>query len=156
MSISFFSPSDPLTIASALRKIEELRGKSLISVGKWTPVQIISHCTQSVRYSMSFSGYPDSRPEIFQKTLGKLIFSVFARKKFMKHPLDDPIPGAPFLQVNRTIEEVLGELKQAYRDFDNYTGPLAPHFTYGVLTKEEYQLAHVMHLNNHLENIKVY
>lgn len=30
---------------------------------------------------------------------------------------------------------------------------LAPHFAYGPLTKQQYEMAHVMHFNNHLKEI---
>ncbi len=141
-----------MTIASALAKINELSSRPLHSVGAWTPYQILTHCAQSVEYSMS--GYPEQKPEIFQKTIGKLGFSLFSLKGRMIHPLDEPIPGAPPLEDDNNITEALVRLKTAYLDFEQYTGALAPHFTYGALTKEEYILAHVMHLNNHLQEFR--
>ena len=153
MCIKWKQTSDQLTISVALQQIEELTDQSLTSVGQWTPYQILTHCAQSVEYSMS--GYPQQQPEIWQKTVGKVAFSFFSAKGRMKHPLDEPIPGAPTLENSNQIETALIRLKQAYRDFERYTRPLAPHFTYGSLNKQEYTLVHVMHLNNHLEEIQV-
>ncbi len=152
MSIPFDDPHDKLTIASALETIEKLENQSLKTVGKWTPYQVFIHCAQSVEYSMS--GYPEEQPEIFQNTIGKLIFSIFSFVGRMIHPLDEPIPGAPILQDRNDIQSALERLKKAYIDFEQYTKPLAPHFTYGALTKAEYTLAHVMHLNNHLDEFR--
>lgn len=153
MSIKFNDRLKNLTISSALKQIEELRDRSLHSIGAWSPYQIFTHCAQSVECSIL--GYPKQQPEIFQKTIGKLVFSIFSATRRMMHPLDEVIPGAPPLEDKSNIEEALNRLQKAYKDFEAYTGPLAPHFTYGVLTKEEYTLAHVMHLNNHLEEIQV-
>ena len=37
---------------------------------------------------------------------------------------------------------------------NNIKGRLAPHFAYGELTKEQYRVAHILHVYNHLEEIK--
>ena len=150
--LGFKGQMNKITIATALNRIEELSNHSLQSTGAWTPYQIFTHCAQSVECSRL--GYPKQRPEIFQKTIGKLAFSLFAATGRMIHPLDEPLPGAPPLEKKDNLEEALARLKKAYTDFEQYEGPLAPHFTYGVLTKEEYTLAHVMHLNNHLEEVQ--
>jgi hypothetical protein len=39
--------------------------------------------------------------------------------------------------------------------FLKWTGPLRPHFAYGELAKPEYELAHAMHLANHLSAFRV-
>lgn len=153
MCIKWKPTSDKLTISVALQQIEKLRGQSLTSVGQWTPYQILTHCAQSVEYSMS--SYPQQQPKILQKTVGKIAFSLFSTKGRMIHPLDEPIPGAPRLEIGNDIDAALIRLRKAYTDFEQYTGPLAPHFTYGALTKEEYTIAHVMHLNNHLEEVQI-
>ena len=143
-----------LTISSALEKIETLSNQSLHSTGAWQPYAILTHCAQSVECSML--GYPIQQPEIYKETVGKLAFTIFSTLGYMKHPLDEPIPGAPELENNGRLEQSLARLKKAYIDFEKYAGPLTPHFTYGTLSKEDYTCAHVMHLNNHLEEIKEY
>ncbi|MEM9265199.1 MAG: DUF1569 domain-containing protein [Cyanobacteria bacterium P01_F01_bin.13] len=143
-----------LTVSSALEKIELLSHQSLSSTGAWQPYAILTHCAQSVECSML--GYPIQQHELYKATIGKLAFSIFSTIGYMKHPLDEPIPGAPELDANGRLEKVLERLKNAYINFEQYTGPLAPHFTYGELSKEDYTRAHVMHLNNHLEEIREY
>ena len=71
----------------------------------------------------------------------------------MTHDLSDPIPGAPSLTSSMDVAIALNRLKKSLIDFDNYLGPIAPHFAYGELTKKEFELAHVMHLYNHLQEI---
>ena len=153
MCINLKQPSDRLTIAAALKQIDDLTHKSLTSTGAFTPYQMFIHCAQSVEYSMS--GYPQPRPEIFQKTIGKVAFSLFSAKGEMTHPLDEPIPGAPPLETGNDIDAALLRLRKAYTDFERYNGVLFPHFTYGELSKEEYTIAHVMHINNHLKELEI-
>ncbi|NEQ54023.1 MAG: DUF1569 domain-containing protein [Leptolyngbya sp. SIO3F4] len=141
-----------LTIPSALEKIELLSSQSLTSTGVWKPYAILTHCAQSVECSML--GYPIQQSEFYKATIGKLAFSLFSTLGFMKHPLDEPIPGAPELEDSGSLDKAFARLKKAYSDFEEYTGPLAPHFTYGELSKDEYIRAHVMHLNDHLEEIQ--
>ncbi|MEM1255571.1 MAG: DUF1569 domain-containing protein [Cyanobacteria bacterium P01_H01_bin.21] len=143
-----------LTISSALETIDKLSVQTLHSNGVWKPYAILTHCAQSVECSIL--GYPMQQPEIYKATVGKLAFSIFSTLGSMKHPLDEPIPGAPELDNAGNFENALARLRKAYIDFANYSGPLAPHFTYGSLTKEDYARAHVMHLNNHLEEIEEY
>ena len=134
---------DQLTIDFALKKLDVLSHKNLINLGEWNSYQIFTHCAQSVEYSMS--QFPLHKSSFFKNTIGKLAFSIFSSKGKMTHDLSDPIPGAPSLTLNR--------LKKSLIDFDNYLGPIAPHFAYGELTKKEFEMAHVMHLYNHLQEI---
>jgi len=142
-----------LTIDSSLKKLAFLSDKNLIGTGKWDPVVVFNHCAQSVEYSMS--QFPEHKSSLFKNTVGKLAFSVFTAKGKMTHGLSEPIPGAPLIKTNKNIEQALARLKQSLIAFDKYQGSFAPHFAYGELTKREYELAHIMHLNNHLNEIKV-
>jgi hypothetical protein len=143
---------EPLTIAFALKILDSLFNENITNLGEWDPSQIFTHCAQSVEYSMSI--FPKHKSTMFKQTLGKLAFSVFSSKKKMTHALNEPIPGAPILKKNVDVLTALNRLKKSLTDFDNYQGTLAPHFAYGELTKDEYEAAHVMHLYNHLQEIK--
>lgn len=143
-----------LTISSTLEKLDLLGDQlPLRSTGTWKPYAILTHCAQSVECSML--GYPILQHEIYQATVGKLAFTLFSTLGYMKHPLDQPIPGAPELEDYGNLAQALARLKKAYIEFEQYTGPLAPHFTYGDLSKADYTRAHVMHVNNHLEEMPV-
>jgi len=143
---------DELTIDLALKKLETLSDKKLIHLGQWNPYQIFTHCAQSVEYSMS--KFPEHKSEFFKGTLGKLAFSFFSHKGEMTHGLNELIPGAPNFELTTQVDIAINRLKEALIAFDNYQGDTAPHFAYGELTKQQYEVAHVMHLYNHLEEIK--
>ncbi|AAZ24512.1 MULTISPECIES: DUF1569 domain-containing protein [Colwellia] len=141
-----------LKISSALNKLELLSDKNLVQTGKWELYKIFTHCAQSVEYSMS--KFPEHKSSFFKNTIGKLAFSLFSSKGKMTHSLSEPIPGSPLIDSTLDTTEALNHLKKSLTDFDNYKGELAPHFAYGELTKSDYEIAHVMHLYNHLQEVK--
>ena len=143
---------DSLTIDLALTKLDELSNESFLHLGEWDPYQIFTHCAQSIEFSMS--KFPEHQSNFFKNTIGKLAFSIFSSKGKMTHGLNKPIPSAPTLTKNLDSIIAINRLKKALIEFDSYQGTLAPHFAYGELTKHEYEKAHLMHLYNHLQEIK--
>jgi len=146
------SSKESLTVDFALKKLDELSNENFINIAEWDPYQIFTHCAQSVEFSMS--QFPEHKSSFFKSTVGKLAFSIFSSKGKMTHGLNEPIPSAPRLTKSLDSMIALNRLKKALIEFDNYQGTLAPHFAYGELTKGEYETAHVMHLYNHLQEIK--
>jgi hypothetical protein len=154
---------DKLTVSDAITLLESLKPLELRATGIWSVPQILNHCAQSVDYSLS--GYPRHKSALFKFTLGNAAFAAFAHAGKMSHSLSEPIPGAPSLTTmpltSEPVTEAKGisnelaidELIASLKRFSAYDGPLAAHFAYGVLTKAEYELAHLMHLNNHLSEI---
>ena len=140
-----------LKISTALTKLEQLSNKKLVHTGEWDINKIFMHCAQSIEYSMS--KFPEHKSNLFKNTIGTLAFSVFESRGKMTHGLSEPIPGSPLLKSNLDATASMNYLKNSLIDFEHYKGKLAPHFAYGVLTKQEYEIAHVMHLYNHLEEI---
>ena len=143
---------DYLTIDFALKKLDELSNENLLSLGEWDPYQIFTHCAQSVEFSMS--QFPEHKSNFFKNTVGALAFSIFSSKGRMIHGLNEPIPSAPKLTKNLDAMIAIHRLKKSLIEFNHYQGTLAPHFAYGELTKDEYEKAHLMHLYNHLQQIK--
>jgi hypothetical protein len=141
-----------LTVDSALRILDDFSDEYLVSIGEWNPSQIFTHCAQSVEFSIS--QFPEHKSEFFKGTVGHLAFLLFSSKGKMSHGLNEPIPGAPILTRNEDPIIALNRLKKSLIDFDKYQGDLAPHFAYGELTKDEYEKAHMMHLYNHLLEIR--
>lgn len=149
-----------LTIDAVLARIDALSKQSLTVTGAWSLNQVFDHCAQSVEYSMT--GFPEHKSAAFKNTLGKLAFAAFSVKGQMTHALDEAIPGAPMidaLEIN-TLESMLSineqafaRLKKSLYEFQRYQGELAPHFAYGALSKQDYELAHAMHFYNHLAEI---
>ena len=138
--------------AEAQKAVLELRFHARRHEGAWTVPQLLEHLAQSIEYSMS--GYPVPKPAWFQSTLGKTAFALFDARGKMNHDRDEPIPGAPALDVQPTLKHGVQRLLDAMDAFAAWTGPLKPHFAYGPLSKPEYQRAHLMHLAHHWERLQ--
>ena len=139
-----------LTIEQAKIDLQELYLLKLKATGGWNLSQIFNHLAQSIEYSMT--GYPEHKSDAFKNTLGHSAFSVFAYRGKMSHDLVEPIPGAPMLGAGDKLL-AFSRLLTALNDFENYTEHLQPHFAYGELNHQQYTRAHVMHINNHLEEV---
>jgi hypothetical protein len=68
----------------------------------------------------------------------------------MSHDLAEPIAGAPVLEPGADAVQASARLRTAILSFQQWTGPLQPHFAYGALDKKAYESAHAMHIANHL------
>lgn len=143
----------PATIAGMMTELNALDGKNLTSEGQWRPAEVFEHCAQSIELSMT--AYPEHKSDAFKSSIGALAFSLFAAKGSMKHSLKEAIPGAAPLSNKSEVSQSLARLKKALDDFMHYQGPLAEHFAYGELSKADYELAHVMHIADHMREIKV-
>jgi hypothetical protein len=133
----------------AMQELDSLRTamNKIDLTGNWTLHQHLLHCSQSVEFSMK--GFPEEKPALFQQTIGKLIFSQFENQGYMRHNRNEPIPKAPDLIANGDIQAAFDRLQKALVDFDNFKENLFPHFAYGILSKKEYEKAHIMHLADH-------
>ena len=142
----------PLTINSTLALLDSMSHSHVVTTGTWSLYQLLVHCAQSVEYSMS--GFPEHKSSFFKYTAGKLAFSAFSAKGKMTHPLDEKIPGAPTIIDAKDLSGAFARFKQSLVNFQAYDGQLKPHFAYGKLNKSQYEQAHVMHFNNHLQEIR--
>lgn len=143
----------PLDIDFALSNLNKLMKQNPKTTGEWNLYQVLTHCAQSVEYSIL--GYPEHKSDIFKNTVGKTAFSLFSSKRKMTHALDEAIPGAPKFSNEENVTYAFERFKKSLIDFKQYDGVLAPHFAYGQLTKQQYEMAHVMHFNNHLQEIEL-
>ena len=144
---------EPLDIDFTLSNLNKLMKQNPKTTGEWNLYQVFTHCAQSVEYSIL--GYPEHNSNIFKNTVGKTAFSLFSSKRKMIHALDEAIPGAPKFSDEDNITDAFERFKKSLIDFKKYDGVLAPHFAYGPLTKRQYEMAHVMHFNNHLQEIEL-
>lgn len=128
-------------------KVEQLQVE-----GTWNAGEVFSHCAQSI--DMSLQGFPEMKPAVFRGTIGKLAFFVFSSRKKMSHGLEEAIPGASELNSNK--KEGIARLIKSIDSFQKASETeLKPHFAYGDLSKEDYSLAHLMHVKNHLERFNL-
>lgn len=140
-----------LSLAALLKQLNDLDPSRLSSQGEWNPAQIFHHCAQSIDFSMR--GFPQHKSDIFKSSIGSMAFSVFVAQDRMHHQLNEPIPGAPVLSDKTDVGAALQSLKNSLQSFTDYSGKLAPHFAFGVLSKREYEIAHVLHVQNHFGEI---
>ena len=136
----------------AREAVLELRFKEPKLHSSWNLTQMLQHAAQSVEFSMT--GFPELRPAWFRATLGSAAFTFFNARGSMSHTLDEPIPGAPALDASQSLKLSVQRLLDAMDAFTAFQGALAPHFTYGTLTRDQYERAHLMHLANHWEQLK--
>lgn len=137
------------SFADAQRELDRLsKLPKLKSAAVWSWPQTLTHCAQSIEFSLT--GFPRPKSALFQSTAGAAAFKVFSWRGRMSHDLAEPIPGAPTLDTSTDTAAALARLQKAITDFQANTGPLRPHFAYGELSKPEYEQAHAMHIANHL------
>lgn len=142
------------SLAQAEQEVARLsQGQEWVSGSALNWAQTLIHCAQSIDYSMS--GYPQSNSRLFQATIGSAAFGVFSLRGRMSHDLDAPIPGAPAIEPTEDPVKALARLRDTITRFRKWTGPLKPHFAYGELDKSAYELAHAMHIANHLSVIDI-
>ncbi|MFC3093690.1 DUF1569 domain-containing protein [Alteromonas sediminis] len=144
--------STPLTIDGVLSQLDTLNFSTSINSGSWPLAKVLHHCAQSVELSMT--GYPSHQSDWFKQTIGATAFAVFSAKQRMYHSLDAPIPGAPLVPEDGNLTQALQRLAQALHAFKRFDGQLKPHFAYGKLSKLDYERAHSMHFNNHMEQFR--
>jgi hypothetical protein len=142
------------TLAAAEPELTRLaQAAALSSAAGWGWAQTLLHCAQSIEYSMT--GFPQAKPKLFQRTVGALALTVFSGRGRMSHDLAAPIPGAPAVPAGAEPALALVRLRRAMQEFEQWSGPLQPHFAYGALAKSAYAQAHAMHLADHLSAFEV-
>ena len=134
-------------LATARAAVLGLPAARLRNEGAWTLPQVLHHLAQSIEFSLS--GYPSPKSALFQRTAGAAAWALFEARGAMTHGLGEPIPGAPALPADATLDGGVQRLLAALDRFADHAGPLQPHFAYGVLDKAAYTRAHLMHLANH-------
>lgn len=137
----------PVTALDQLTGLLDSLDPNLRSDG-WTLPQALSHCAQSVEYSIS--GYPRLRSGLFRATIGPIVKRKFLRAGRMKHDLTAPVAGAPDLPTSLTFADSRDRLRAAVTAFRAHDGELAPHLAYGVCSRSEYETLHLLHLEDHL------
>lgn len=135
-----------------LDTLDDLAKAPLEMTGDWDAARTFSHLAQSVEFSMA--GYPEHKSPLFQNTAGKLAFKVFNARGAMSHGLNEPIPGE-MVDTSAETLTALDRLKTSLVAFKSYEAEMKPHFAYGALSKDDYAIAHILHINNHLEELKV-
>lgn len=133
----------------AFQGLERLDLSAIESTGDWGLGRMFSHLAQGVEFSMN--GYPVQKPKLFQATIGTLAFKVFSARGKMSHGLDEPIPGEVVSELSAS--DGLSRLWISLETFRDFDGFMQPHFAYGGLNKAQFGKAHLLHIENHLDEV---
>lgn len=117
----------------------------------WSLYKVLTHMAQSVEYSMT--GYPQMESSALMAAARVVFFNVFKPQGYMSHDLGAPVPGAPEIADDGPLEDAFLRYRNACSDFQNFTGALMPHFSYGDLSYEDWELAHAFHAADHYSSM---
>jgi hypothetical protein len=115
--------------------------------------QALLHCAQSIDYSLD--GFPQMKPTLLRRTVGRLVSWRFLSAGKMRHNLGAPVPGAPALPAMGDVEAAWERLLLAIDRFEQQAGPPREHFLFGRLSKDEFGRLHAMHLADHLSALAI-
>ena len=122
--------------------------ESLAALDKTAPVSglgaALAHCAQSIEYSLT--GFPTQRGWLVRKLIAPHLLRKFLRQGFMTHDVHAPIPLAPAISPELPFEEGVAKLRGAMERFRVHAGPLAPHFAFGDISRDDYERLRSMHL----------
>ncbi|MEY4882764.1 MAG: hypothetical protein RIS34_618 [Pseudomonadota bacterium] len=142
------------SLDDALRWLDRLEKATHVkSTTAWKMEAVFEHLAQSIE--MSLDGFPQPKSALFQNTVGAAAFAMFKWRGKMSHGLTDPIPGAPELVQSDNWKPGAQRLRDAITRFNGHTGPVKPHFAYGVVSRRDFALAHALHIANHQDEILV-
>lgn len=144
---------EELNFSKLLNTLDVMKISQVASSGSWDVPKILAHVAQSIE--LSIEGYPEHRSDLFKSTVGLAAFKTFARAGVMRHSLNESIPGADVLPQDLMINASLARLELSIARFKAYRGQLQPHFAYGALSKTEYEVAHVLHFMNHMQEVSI-
>ena len=142
--------NEDLSVGTMLKELQSIDINSLKFDSPWPVGHKLAHMAQSIEYSIS--GYPMHKSELFKSTVGRAAFNAFSSKGYMKHNVEEDIPGAPSVSDYAPRDGMI-RLITSLEDFNSHTSELAEHFAYGALTKDEYALAHVLHIKDHFTHL---
>ena len=117
----------------------------------WSLYKVLMHMAQSMEYSMT--GYPQMESSAMMAAARLVFFNVFKPQGYMSHDLGAPVPGAPDIEDDGPLEDALLRYRNACSDFQNFTGALMPHFSYGELDYDNWELAHAFHAADHYSSL---
>jgi len=141
-----------LSLDRLIGRLNALDVGSIETSGNWDVARTFNHLAQSIEFSMT--GFPVQKSALFQNTAGKLAYSVFQANGRMTHALDEEIPGEVIDLNNTNHSQARERLVRSLEQFAQFDQSLQPHFAYGELNKDQYAIAHALHVNNHLEEFR--
>jgi len=142
------------SVDEAIARLRQIASAPNIeTTGPWSLHQIMVHCRQSVEYSLD--GYPKLRPALLRRTVGGWVGQRFLRRARLGHRTDATIPGAPEVErIGDGRRAVTGLIAALERFIAADSSATKPHFIFGRLSKDEFERLHVLHIAEHLAEIR--
>lgn len=138
--------------ATSLQQMREILAaidvEKLSARGGWSVGRILTHCAQSIEYSLT--AYPKLKPWLVRVLIGPMVLARFRRQGRMSHDLEAPVPGSPEF-ADPDPKAAMARLIAAIDAFFRHPGEFADHLAYGALDREAYDGAHLLHIKNHFE-----
>lgn len=116
---------------------------------EWSLYKVLNHLAMTAEGALN--GFPENDAPAVQ-AVQKIGFNAFVAQGFMSHDLSAPVPG-PEIPDDGPLPEAFLRIRNAISDFQNYTGELYPHFAYGNLTYDEWELANAFHIADHFSSL---
>jgi hypothetical protein len=142
------APRHIATFEALLTECREVAGEAPRGFGA-----AMAHCAQSI--DCSIDGFPKPAAWVVRAVVGPMVLKKFLKQGFMRHDTAAPVPGVPPPSPELSNADGLAKLEAAIARFRAHTGPLAPHFAYGPVSKAAYEAVHAMHAANHLDALLV-
>jgi hypothetical protein len=118
------------------------------TLGRWTLAQICNHLAGALRCTVE--GFPAdlSVPWIVQQTAGRVAFRVILATGWIIEGFKLPAKYLPAAELDAAQEAAA--LAKAIERFETSPTPLAPHFLFGPLTRQQWARYHCIHCAHHL------
>jgi len=119
--------------------------------GRWSAAQMLDHCAMSIDCSMN--GFPVAKPALVRATIGRIALRRILGKGDLSHDRHKQIPGVAEPAADASIEGAAARLLGSIDTFQAYDGPMASHFMFGPVNKDEYARFHALHIADHLAGL---
>lgn len=137
---------------AAVAEVDMLHSGGYNRAGNWSLGQVCGHLANWLDYQQR--GFPPL--PLFLKPVFFIVRNTMANKMMRDVIARGTMPAgsstAPQSIPPATVDDAteLNRLKTAYRDWENYTGPLVPSPLFGVQTKDDWRKLHLVHAAHHL------
>ena len=143
------------SLSQVLEELDRMESSTGLELQQdWSLYKVLRHLAQTIQGAML--GFSEVEPAAAQ-SVGKLAFQYFKTKGYMSHNLTQEVPlvngQSEVVPDDGDLAEAYYILRNAIYDFQNFTGSLFPHFAYGELSYEDWELANAYHCADHFSSL---
>ena len=137
------------TFEDMLSEVDALRTREHTRAGNWDLAQICTHLGGAL--DASRSGFDFRAPWLLRKIIARAAFRRMLRTGRL--PSGVKIPQRHHPPAGLSSDTAVAELRSAAQRFEQHEGPLAPHWFFGRLTRDEWRQLHLIHGARHLGHL---